>query len=364
MKILYDGTIYKFQAAGGVNRYFENIINRLPESFQPILTTSHLNNVNYPRRRDLKIHCYYKFGLRPNRVLSFLEPYYFRSKTFLSQPDLIHPTYYSLLTQKAFSAYQCPMIITVYDMIHEHFPEQLDPDGQQIEQKRKAILDARVLLCISENTKQDLLECYPEVEEKVRVTYLAADIDVSAIDSNQSVPESPYFIYVGGRWGYKNFNGLLRAFGKVASVCSDVMLCVVGSPFNAAEEQFIADLKLRNRVRQYGHIDDRALATLYRHSVALVYPSLYEGFGIPLLEAMSCGTAVVASDCSSIPEVVGEAGILFNPNATGDLADILLFLLDNPIERDRLIAKGYKRAKLFNWDKTVAQTLDAYRSLL
>jgi glycosyltransferase involved in cell wall biosynthesis len=108
---------------------------------------------------------------------------------------------------------------------------------------------------------------------------------------------------------------------------------------------------------------DRHLAKLYRCSIALVYPSLYEGFGIPPLEAMSCGTPVIAANTSSIPEVVGDEGILFNPKSSDDLADILLSVLDNPLERDRLIKKGLQRSELFSWDRTVAQTLDVYCSV-
>jgi len=147
------------------------------------------------------------------------------------------------------------------------------------------------------------------------------------------------------------------------SIQPDLALCVVGLPLNRTEKKLIAQLKLTNYIEHYSYANDYHLAKLYRCSIALVYPSLYEGFGIPPLEAMSCGTVTVASDCSSIPEVVGDAGILFNPQATLDLADILLSLLDNSLERARLIAKGHQRAKMFSWDKTVEQTLDIYRSV-
>jgi glycosyltransferase involved in cell wall biosynthesis len=123
-------------------------------------------------------------------------------------------------------------------------------------------------------------------------------------------------------------------------------------------------LNLANRIHHYQHASDTHLAKLYRHSVAFVYPSLYQGFGIPPLEAMACGTAVVAADSSSIPEVVGDAGILFPPQAAGDLADILLDLLDSPSQRDRLVAKGADRYQKFSWDTTAATTVGVYRSLL
>jgi glycosyltransferase involved in cell wall biosynthesis len=249
-------------------------------------------------------------------------------------------------------------------MIHELFADQLDLSGHKTEEKRKAILAAQAVICISENTKKDLLERYSLPEEKVTVTYLASEIDASLSHGSEPVPSQPYYLYVGGRTSYKNFDGLLSAFAKVVSVRPEIKLCVVGLPFDETEEKLIADLKLTGHIEHYSYASDRLLAKLYRCSVAFVYPSLYEGFGIPPLEAMSCGTAVIASNCSSIPEVVGDAGILFDPKSTSDLADILLSLLDSPTERDRLIAKGHQRVKAFSWDKTVAQTLDVYRSVV
>lgn len=356
MRILYDGQIYNMQVAGGINRYFANLISRLPKDFVPTLITCQDRNFNYPEHPNLTTFFYPRF--RPRRVSYWLEKRYFRAIATLKNFDLIHPTYYSVLTQKPLNSERYPAVITVHDMIHEIFY----PDAPDVEDKRKAILAAQAILCVSENTKKDLMERYSLPEDKITVTYLASEINHSLSYGNEPVPAQAYYLYVGNReLSYKNFDGLLTAFAKVASVNSEVKLCVVGSPFDRAEQQLIANLKLKDRIENYAYTSDRHLAKLYRCSVASVYPSLYEGFGIPPLEAMSCGTVAVASNTSSIPEVVGDAGLLFNPKAPGDLAEILLFLLDNPAERDRLIAKGYERAKVFSWDKTVEQTLEVYR---
>ena len=363
MRIIYDGQAYSMQNAGGINRYFANLISRLPKNSTPILTTCQVRTLNYPVHPNIKIFFYKRFGFRPGRISYWLEQYYFRYVTTYCNPDIIHPTYYSSLTRQNIDKYHYPVVLTVWDMIHEIFPEQMDPNGQQAEQKQKAIVAAQAIICISENTKKDLLERYSIPDSKVTVTYLASEIDASLAYGSEPVPSRPYYLYIGNRASYKNFDILLSAFAKAVSVQPDIALCVVGSPFNEIEEKLIAELKLTAHIEYYGYASDRQLAKLYRCSVAFVYPSLYEGFGIPPLEAMSCGTAVVASNCSSIPEVVGDAGLLFDPRATCDLADILLLLLDSPTKREDLINKGCQRAKLFNWDKTVAQTLDVYRSV-
>ena len=182
---------------------------------------------------------------------------------------------------------------------------------------------------------------------------------------DEQTPTQPYFLYVGSRAKtYKNFETLLLAFAAVVSVNPDILLCIVGSLFNEAEQRQIAELQLTDRIQHYKYASDTHLAKLYRCSVAFVYPSRYEGFGIPPLEAMACGTVVVAANSSSIPEVVGDAGILFDPMSVSDLADILIDLIDSPSQRERLIAKGGERHQLFSWEKTTTKTVTVYHSLI
>ena len=248
-------------------------------------------------------------------------------------------------------------------MIHERYPNFFAPDDITVEAKKRAILAAETIICISHNTKRDLLERYNISESKVVVTHLAADININQSYNSELVPAQPYFLYVGGRTGYKNFDVLLQAFSKIASVQPDISLCVTGYPFNSIEKQYISELGIDNRIVHCGFASDAQLAKLYRCSAAFVYPSLYEGFGIPPLEAMACGAVAIVANSSSIPEVVGDAALLFDPQSTDELADQLRFVLDNSIERDRLISAGKIREKEFSWDKTAAQTLEAYRAV-
>jgi len=364
MRILYDGHIYATQTAGGISRYFTNIIDRLPQDVHPTLTsTHHTNKLHYPTHPNLTLQEYR--GFRPHRISLKMRGYYFRWLNNRPSFDIFHPSYYFLLAKQSFTQIRHPLVITVYDMIHELFANSMELEGHTRRAKQAAIQAADVIICISENTKSDLLKYYPALESKVVVTHLASEFSSDWAYGTEEVPTHPYFLYVGSRTKeYKNFDTLLAAFSKAASANTDIRLCVVGSPFNEQEQKLIAELKLTDRIQHYCYASDTHLAKLYRCSVAFVYPSLYEGFGIPPLEAMACGTVVVASDSSSIPEVVGDAGILFAPKATWDLADILLNLLDSPGERDRLIAKGYERNKLFSWDKTADQTVQVYQSLL
>lgn len=364
MRVLYDGQIFNSQAAGGINRYFSNIISGLPTDIHPHLTTYAIPKVLWPQHPNLKIFQYRLF--RPRRISYTLARPYFEAVTRFGHYNLAHPTYYHLLGRQQAAHYQCPLVITVYDMIYELFPEKMDLRTVQfvIEEKRKAILAAQAIICISEHTKQDLIALYPSVANKVCVTYLATDLDKEFSYGTEMVPNRPYFLFVGARAGYKNFDVLLSAFRHVVEFNRDVTLCVVGSPLTRLEQRAIAELQLTDHIEHFGYVDDNHLAKLYRCSLALVYPSLYEGFGIPPLEAMECGTIVIAADSSSIPEVVGNAGLLFDPECTSELTDMLCAVLGNSIKRDELIDRGYQRAKLFSWSKTVAETVRVYRSLV
>jgi glycosyltransferase involved in cell wall biosynthesis len=364
MRILYDGQVYAAQPTGGINRYFTNIIDRLPATAHPTLTTTYRpTHRHYPTHPHLRLQEYR--GFRPHRISHRLRTQYFRWIADRTPFDIFHPTYYGQLTNRPLDQARPPIVLTVYDMIHEQFSDIFDPEGHTIRAKQAAIVAADAIICISHSTRADLLKYFPQVAAKTTVTHLASEFSADWANGDEPVPAAPYFLYVGGRTKeYKNFDTLLNAFAKAATVNPEIQLCVVGAPFDAIEQQQITALKLADRLQHYEYASDRHLAKLYRCATAFIYPSLYEGFGIPPLEAMACGTVVVAADSSSIPEVVGDAGILFPPQAVGDLADIMLHLLNAPSDRDRLIAKGNDRHQQFSWDKTAAQTVEVYQSLL
>ena len=360
MKILYDGWIFNRQKAGGINRYFANIIDGLPADCWPSITTTHVPAVNWPYNPRLKVLCSPLF--RPHRLSRNLKQPYFNwiSK---GKYDIFHPSYYASLANQNWDKCKIPIVVTVYDMTHERFASEIDVDGKLGEEKRRAVFAAQAILCISQSTKRDLIEYYKVPEEKITVTHLAAELDADLSHGSESVPARPYLLYVGSRAPYKNFDGLLQSLSHAATARDEIALCVVGPPFDAGENQKIADLGLTARIEHYGYADDAQLAKLYRCSLAFVYPSLYEGFGIPPLEAMQCGTPVVACNASSIPEVVGDAGLLFDPDKPDELTEILRAIVVDSIDRDALIQKGSEQAQQFTWEKTVAQTVEVYRTL-
>ena len=391
MRILYDGEVFRYQSFGGINRYFENVIRNLPSEFRPTLLTTvdgdmsqvvhpnlkvvrygreHLNEIsdrvniqNFSYRLDLyahkKLEAWGK-NLTKREMESWDRLGRFR------RFDVAHPTYYWLITKGEISDYRCPVVITVWDMTYELFGgNYLDPTGERKALKKKSIMAADALICISENTKQDLMRLFSIPESRITVTHLATHLKAEMSHGPESVPTRPYYLYVGARHQHKNFRLLLQAFSKAVSIEPDLYLYVVSQPgFNQDERKHIADLKLSNHIEQQCEATDEHLAKLYRCSVGLVYPSLYEGFGLPPLEAMSCGTPAIVSDTSSIPEVVGDAGLYFDPHSLDELAERLVELRRNDVLRQELISKGLARAELFDWRKTAAETVGVYRGLI
>ncbi len=363
MRILYDGSIYQAQAAGGVNRYFANLIARLPACVTPILSATCHHRLQYPRHVNLDLHVK-GFDHRPKSVARWRRQRHFHRLYDRLCPDILHPTSYGLLSGQSLEDSRRPYVLTVYDMTHERFARLIDPRGTRAAIKRQAIGSARAIICVSHSTKRDLLEFCAVPEERVAVIHLAAGLDSAEADASAATPPAPFFVYVGSRATYKNFDRLRGAMRAVVARWPDCRLCVVGAPLARAEHRRVAELGLGDCVVPYGYATDGQLAQLYGASLALVYPSLYEGFGLPPLEAMRCGTVVVASDASSLPEVVDDAAVLFDPTSTDHLVAILCELLDDPGLRAPLIARGRRRAALFDWERTAARTIDVYQAVL
>lgn len=363
MNILYDGYIYSIQVAGGINRYFSRLIGGLPAQDAPTMIMGGAPGLGVPAHPRLELYSYQRFSFRPGRISAWINGTLLDRQLAKCRADVLHPTYYKMIGDRSPGHYGVPTVITVHDMIHELYPAMMDPDGSRAKAKKAAIMAASAVICVSENTKRDLLRFYAIPEEMITVIYHGADSASTFVGEDEAWPRDPYYLYVGSRAPYKNFDGLLRAFAKAVSARPSLQLRVAGPPFTDDEMQMILTLKLTSQVVNHGHVDDERLASLYRGSIAFVYPSLYEGFGLPLLEAMSHKTAVVAANAASIPEVVGEAGLLFDPAKEDDLSDILTSLSDSPARREELITLGQRRVGRFTWGQTVEKTRKVYASV-
>lgn len=365
MKISYDYQIFSLQNVGGISRYFVELGHRIPTLFPDMQTTAiaplHINEY----LADSSIN---KIGRKINsfsgkhRVLPLLNDFFSTLILKKNLPDILHETYYATRSL----AFKGPRILTVFDMIHERFPGQFHgPDRHIARLKAKAVARADHLIAISQSTHDDLVNILHVAEEKITVIPLASSF---AGDSNLKKPsvsgEKPYLLYVGLREGVKNFKRLVTAYASSSLLRSEYdLLCVGGGNFSQTESELLQTLNVRQSVKHL-NADDTTLADLYCRATLFVYPSLYEGFGIPLLEAMHCGCPVACSDCSSMPEIAGDAAVFFNPEDAEEIAAVLEETVQSETILTALRERGLRREQRYTWDACVTQTAEVYRNAL
>jgi len=364
--VVYDYQAFSLQEFGGVSRYVCEIasrVGRTPGFDARIIAPVHYNKF-LPNCDVAQTACYFppmfkrshRLYRAVNRALSPL-------LTRAASPALIHRTYYTPQVNKT----QAPVLITVHDMIHELFSEQYMAKDRTSQEKRVSLAQADHILSNSQSTANDLIRLFGVPREKISITHLGySDIFADAApDSEASPHQRPYILYVGQRAGYKNFEMVLRALSASPALLSSFDLMAFGGPaLTAVELDLMRALKLKPSQVFHLSSSDAELARAYRHARVLVYPSKYEGFGVPPLEAMASGCAVVCADSSSLPEVVGQAARLFDPNELDSLRSALEDVGLNDDTNAGLVTRGRSRAQSFSWDRCAAETVAVYRRLL
>lgn len=362
MRILYDYQIFTLQRYGGISRYFVELASRLnqyPGTNARIVSPIHRNKFLAARSSATRAFGVYsnlrgtvRFGSRLNASVS-------RPLSGLFRPDIVHETYYS---RNPTSGTAAKTVVTVHDMIEELFPEYCPLRQTTMETRDAVFRRADHLICISENTRADLIKIYGVNPDKVSVIYHGTSL-VAAIDDRIET-ETPFFLYVGERVAYKNFLKMVEAFAHAELFKTHEIVCFGGGPIRPDERERMDRLKVPMMRVRFVSGDDALLARYYAGAEAFVYPSLYEGFGIPLLEAMQCGCPVLCSNASAIPEVAGDAAIYFNARDTQDISSAMRRVVGSPEERRYLIVKGRSRARQFSWDICARQTYAVYEKLL
>jgi glycosyltransferase involved in cell wall biosynthesis len=306
VRVLFDHQIFSYQRFGGASRYFHELMNVFHRTRQPAFELGVACSPNEYLRGAPYFH---GRSTRPGR---FLRTYArnevaTRLAAWRRAPDVFHATFYD---PAAATGTRAKLVVTVLDMIPERFPELFPRTGayarfvtqRWIDGKRALCARAAAILAISESTKRDLVELYGIDPARVTVTHLGNRlVPTPGVSPRASFP-ARYVLFVGTRNTYKNFGLVLEAIAGL-----DVALaCVGGGPFDAGEHALIAKHGLTDRVVQ-ASVADGELAACYAHALAFVFPSRYEGFGIPILEAFACGCPVLVARASCFPEIAGDA---------------------------------------------------------
>ena len=365
MNVFYDHQAFSLQDYGGITRIFSELVTGIErKQHHAHLSVLYSNNIHL---KENNIAPRNNFGSFPffkrRRVMYSINELYNIYDLRKGQFDLYHPTYYDPGMIK-YSGGK-PVVATFHDMINEKLSgdfKELRADNNLMEQKRSLANKASHIIAVSENTKKDLVEIYGIKPEKIKVVYLGSSFASSAVSANTSA-ERPYLLYVGNRGLYKNFLPFLKAVAPMLIREQFSFVCAGGKAFTKEETDVICELKLERYVIQES-VNDKKLAQLYANAVALVFPSLYEGFGIPVLEAFACNCPVILSNISSLPEVAKDAAIYMDPYDPDSMANAVATLLSSETLRSELVQKGKIRLADFSWDKHVTETFDLYTQLL
>ena len=385
MKILYDHQTFTQQNYGGISRYFCEMMNQYSKDPSLDFTLALCYSQNENLRLFSQLNAYWS---RRNNFFSdnpyfsyFQKKFHFNALNYVFNNqreserllkkqdfDVFHPTYYDpyFLTHLQ----KKPYIVTVYDMIHEIFPDYFSSNDPIKVWKKQLVENANCIIAISENTKKDIIKFANVDQGRIKVIYLGnpfESINEKMKINNYSNPTlvgKSYLLFVGTRSGYKNFIFFIESVVELLRKYSQLHIyCAGWGPFTSYEKKILQKLNIIDKVH-YVLTNDYQMKYLYRNAHAFIFPSLYEGFGLTVLEAFSCGCPAILSNTSSLPEVGGDAAIYFDPQDSVSLTDAVERLLSDDNLRTHLIRKGNERLKMFSWEKTAKTTKNVYNNVV
>jgi len=358
VKILIDNQVFENQKFGGISRYF-NELRRDNNSIQKM--ELFVNKI--PKKKDF----YQRLQSKLNRTL-FNEKQtvpnkydFYNSQIRDLQFDIFHPTYYDNYFLEQLTK---PFVLSVHDMIHEKYAEYFG-NSQDSFNKRKLCNAAAKIIAISNSTKNDLINIFGIPEEKIEVIYHGTNFDsVIAINPNLDFQDSRYLLFTGNRSIYKNFLTFLIAVSPILKNNKDLHLVCTGPDFTAIENQWLEEMEIKGKVISYFCQSDGELVHLYKNAECFVFPSLYEGFGFPLLEAFACDCPVVSSQGGSLKEIAGNAALYFDPKDIREMRQSINNVLSDEALKKDLVEAGKQRLKDFSWDKCREETNLLYSKLV
>jgi mannosyltransferase len=334
--VLFDGIVFSLQETGGISVLFSEIISRMPAGSYELIGF---------RETPPSAIAGATYSYHAPRLLER-----YRRARIKSEFDVFHSTYYRLPTSS-----RPKVVTTVHDFVYERFAP-LHKRAIHGLQKQKAIAGSDRIICVSESTRRDLLEFSgPSLSNRTVVIHHGASDTFHPLSD---VTVLPQVLFVGKRDGYKNFTAVVEALSTLRDI---TLLCAGGGKFTRAECDLL-ERRIPRRYRSVGCLSPSELNREYNRSLCLAYPSLYEGFGIPVLEAMRAGCPVIAVNCSSIPEVAGGAALLLETGGPDEIRDAIRLILVTATRND-MISKGRERAALFSWDETYRRTTAVYAEL-
>ena len=367
MRIAFDYQTFCNQSFGGVSRYFARLAEQFAalehdvRIFAPLHQNHYVSGLNSEIMQGIGLR---RYPPRSGRLFLPINRFLARRAIRNWGPDIVHETFYSPYRSGPEAS---RTVITVYDMIHELFKENFPPDDPTTNIKRMAINRADHVICISESTRRDLIGLFGIPEEKVSFVHLGFEQFLSLGNEEIAKPKNnrPFLLYLGGRGGYKNFIGFLHSVAASAKLIRDFdVIAFGGERYKPAQRALAKRLGFKDSQVRHVTGDDSLLGFYYEQARAFVYPSLYEGFGLPPLEAMAHKCPVISSNTSSMPEVIGDAAEFFDPHDIEDMTRAIESVVYSDERINQLKALGQARLKHFSWRRCAEETLAIYKRLI
>jgi glycosyltransferase involved in cell wall biosynthesis len=362
MRVLYDHQVFSLQDAGGASRYHFELIRNLQGldeiememllglngSVMPFSSLQQTRTRVFGRRTAIKP------GLSRYAINELLSAV---AAPLRGRVDIYHPTLYRALPWVR----RRGVVVTHHDCTHERFPHLFPNAASIVDTKRKLFAQADAILCVSASSQRDLLHFYDVPEDKTHVVHHG--FAPLGLVQGGAETSAPYLLYVGSRASYKNFGLLLEAFSRSGLAGRYRLLAVGGGSFTTQEQEQIASLQLTGSITLVPKADDATLARAYRDAALFVYPSMYEGFGFPPLEAMSMGCPVLVNRTSSLPEVCGDAVFYFDSSDKDELGQRLQSIVEDKQGVANKRKLGEQQVKLYDWSRCAYGTLAVYRQV-
>lgn len=359
MKVLFDHQIFSSQRFGGVSKYFAEIIHRMPQDTYDI--SAWLSNNEYVKYYSLFNQVSFfpdKTFRGKGRIMAELGKLYSLHKIRQGDFDVFHQTNFDTYCLPALRTK--PMVTTYHDV---NFLTERDRNDRMVELQRASLKRADKVIAISNNTKNDMLKFFDIDPQKIEVIYHGVSKINFSKEHTERIVDYPYILYVGMRHTFKNFKRFIRAFATIASRFPEVKVVCTRSNFTKEEMELFEECGIKDRLI-FVIADEVELAKLYRDALFFVFPSLYEGFGMPILEAMAYGCPTALARASCFPEIAEDAALYFDPNDIDSIAYTLEQYLSSEELRQEYANKGSIRVNNFSWEKCAQQHIELYQSLL
>ncbi len=361
IKVLFDHQIFSLQVYGGISRYFANIIKGLQknEEIKAILGFLYSRDY-YQKALDQGLEgLIFKYLTRNKPDIYQKNRKYCKYLLKKNNFDVFHATYFDPYCLKYLKK---PLVITIHDMVYERFPQFFSPDDPTPQQKKEMADAADRIIAISETTKKDIIRYLNIEESRIKVIPHGINTDAPQYETVERLPER-YILFVGSRGGYKNFLFLAKAFKEIAETDNTLHLVLTGGgPLSVEESDFLTDHQILSKTLHLSATDNQ-LNTLYNNAICFVSPSLYEGFGIPILEAFKNDCPVLLSNCSCFPEIAGDAALYFDPDSMPSLISKIHLLIKDEVLRKQLVNDGKIKLRSYTLEKCLAATVNMYKEL-